>query len=39
VQVTRPYLSIATGELCVTLSVAFRKGGSLMVLCGDVRWD
>jgi hypothetical protein len=39
VQVTRPYLSIATAALCVTLSVAFRKGGGLLVLCGDVRWD
>lgn len=39
VQVTRPYLSISSGQLCVTVSVAFRaKSGQLNVLCGDLLW-
>lgn len=37
VQVTRPYLSISSGSLCLTLSVSFRAGDSKRVLCGDVR--
>lgn len=38
VQVTRPYLSISSAVLCVTLSVSFKVDGELRVLCGDVRW-
>jgi EAL domain-containing protein (putative c-di-GMP-specific phosphodiesterase class I) len=38
VQVTRPYLSASTAELCVTLSVGFRHKGEPYVLCGDVAW-
>lgn len=38
VQVTRPYLSISSAILCVTLSVSFKVDGELRVLCGDVRW-
>lgn len=38
VQVTRPYLSVASATPCVTVSIAFRtRGGELRVLCGDVR--
>ena len=37
--VTRPYLSISTGLLCVTVSIAFRNwDDELQVLCGDVHW-
>jgi EAL domain-containing protein (putative c-di-GMP-specific phosphodiesterase class I) len=36
VQVTRPYLSVATGKLCVTLSVTLMLWNSLHVLCFDV---
>ncbi|HWU84980.1 MAG TPA: EAL domain-containing protein, partial [Rhodocyclaceae bacterium] len=38
VQTTRPYLSTATGSLCVTLSIAFHQGQQARVLCGDLRW-
>lgn len=40
VQVTRPYLSVASATPCVTVSIAFStSGGELRVLCGDVRRD
>ncbi|HEU6454163.1 MAG TPA: EAL domain-containing protein [Roseateles sp.] len=38
VQTTRPYLSTATGNLCVTISIAFHHGRQARVLCGDLRW-
>ncbi|MDP1526862.1 MAG: EAL domain-containing protein [Rhodocyclaceae bacterium] len=38
VQVTRPYLSASTAELCVTLSVGFLREGEPYVLCGDIAW-
>lgn len=37
VQVTRPYLSISSGTLCLTLSVSFRAAEVKRVLCADVR--
>ncbi|MCB5190489.1 EAL domain-containing protein [Methylobacillus arboreus] len=37
-QMTRPYLSIATGKLCVTLSVAIVLHGQISVLCFDFNW-
>ena len=39
VQVTRPYLSLSSASLCVTLSCAFKVQGELQVICGDVRWE
>ncbi|MGZ3236690.1 MAG: EAL domain-containing protein [Burkholderiaceae bacterium] len=33
---TRPYLSVATARLCITLSVKFLIGGENFVLCGDI---
>lgn len=39
VQVTRPYLSASTAELCVTLSVGFLHEGEPYVLCGDIAWS
>jgi len=39
VQVTRPYLSISSASLCVTLSCSFKVEGELRVICGDVRWE
>jgi EAL domain-containing protein (putative c-di-GMP-specific phosphodiesterase class I) len=40
VQVTRPYLSIASAASCITASIAFRTSdGELRVLCGDMRRD
>ncbi|MDT4328394.1 sensor domain-containing phosphodiesterase [Methylomonas sp. MED-D] len=36
VHLTRPYLSVATGRLCVTLSVAYPFGGSPRILCYDL---
>jgi len=38
VQVTRPYLSASTAEMCVTLSVGFLWRGQSHVLCGDMAW-
>lgn len=38
VQVTRPYLSIASATLCVTVSVCFRRDGGRYVICGDIAW-
>lgn len=37
VQITRPYLSISSARLCVTLSASFRHGDEKRVVCGDVR--
>jgi EAL domain-containing protein (putative c-di-GMP-specific phosphodiesterase class I) len=37
-QVTRPYLSIATGNLCVTISMALNIQSQTQVLCYDVEW-
>jgi hypothetical protein len=39
VQVTRPYLSIATGMLCVTLSITLMHNNCLHVLCFDVQHE
>lgn len=38
-QVTRPYLSVATGRVCVTVSICVMLGGSHVVLCGDIDWS
>lgn len=37
VQVTRPYLSISSARLCVTVSVSFKIDGRTRVVCGDLR--
>jgi hypothetical protein len=39
IQVSRPYLSITGGNMCVTLSVAVLKGKEAVVLCGDLMWN
>jgi EAL domain-containing protein (putative c-di-GMP-specific phosphodiesterase class I) len=39
VHMTRPYLSVATARLCVTVSTSIRTGAGRFVLCGDVRWN
>jgi EAL domain-containing protein (putative c-di-GMP-specific phosphodiesterase class I) len=39
IQVSRPYLSIAGGNMCVTLSVAVFSGKEVIVLCGDLMWN
>lgn len=39
IQVSRPYLSIAGGNMCVTLSVAVFSGKEIVVLCGDMKWN
>ncbi len=38
IQVTRPYLSISSANLCVTVSVSFRHAGRTHVVCGDIHW-
>lgn len=35
-QATRPYLSVATGNICVTVSIMVEAGGRKVVVCGDV---
>lgn len=39
IQVSRPYLSIAGGNMCVTLSAAVFCGKEVIVLCGDLVWN
>ncbi len=39
VQISRPYLSIASGNMCVTLSIALEGENARLVLCGDIFWD
>lgn len=39
IQVSRPYLSIAGGIMCVTLSAAVFRGKEMVVLCGDMLWN
>ncbi|SFN11563.1 EAL domain, c-di-GMP-specific phosphodiesterase class I (or its enzymatically inactive variant) [Formivibrio citricus] len=36
-QVTRPYLSLSSARLCVTVSISFRIGDKVHVICGDIR--
>ena len=36
---TRPYLSVATARLCITISVKFLIGDENYVLCGDISCD
>lgn len=38
-QTTRPYLSVATGDICVTVSIQLEVEGRKFVICGDVDWD
>lgn len=38
IQISRPYLSIAGGNICVTLSAAVFNGKEMVVLCGDLKW-
>ena len=37
VQITRPYLSITGGHMCVTLSIMFSRPNGQSVLCCDLR--
>lgn len=37
-QATRPYLSVASGRLCATVSICLEHAGTRFVLCGDVDW-
>jgi hypothetical protein len=39
VQIGRPYLSITSARLCITLSATFQIEGRLCVLCCDVEWQ
>ena len=39
VQITRPYRSIASSVLCVTVSASMLIDGVTHVLCGDMVWD
>lgn len=36
-QVTRPYLSLSSARLCITVSISFRIGDQTRVICGDIR--
>jgi EAL domain-containing protein (putative c-di-GMP-specific phosphodiesterase class I) len=38
-QVTRPYVSISSGNTCVTVSAHVRINGVEHVICGDVDWE
>lgn len=39
IQVSNPYLSIATSKMCVTLSVSVTSGREMRVLCCDLDWS
>ncbi|HUX91283.1 MAG TPA: EAL domain-containing protein [Gallionellaceae bacterium] len=39
VQISRPYLSIAGANMCVTLSLMINTGPSIQVLCCDLDWN
>ncbi|CAN5432951.1 EAL domain-containing protein [soil metagenome] len=39
VQVTRPYLTMQSSRLCVTVSMSFRLNGQTLIVCGDVIWE
>lgn len=39
IQITRPYLSITSVSLCVTLSMAIRRNEETCVLCCDLSWE
>lgn len=39
VQISRPYLSIAGANMCVTLSVTIKLGQNTQVLCCDLDWN
>ena len=39
VQNTRPYLSSASANVCITVSLAFLNHGNVQVVCGDIVWD
>jgi len=36
-QVTRPYLAMQGGRMCVTVSIQFERRGEPLVLCGDAQ--
>lgn len=38
-QVTRPYASLTTGRICVTVSTLVEAHGRQYVVCGDVDWE
>ncbi|HQQ62587.1 MAG TPA: EAL domain-containing protein [Pseudomonadales bacterium] len=38
VHISKPYLSITGGSLCVTLSIATHQKDGLQVFCGDIDW-
>ncbi len=39
IQVTRPFLSSTSARLCITLSIALKRGGELQIFCFDLDWD
>jgi EAL domain-containing protein (putative c-di-GMP-specific phosphodiesterase class I) len=39
IHMTRPYLSVATAKLCVTVSTSIRTAAGRFVLCGDIQWS
>lgn len=38
-QISRPYLSITSARLCVTLSCTYLVDGQISVLCCDIDWN
>lgn len=39
IQISRPYLSIAGGNMCVTFSISIERNSETIVLCGDIMWS
>lgn len=38
VQVTRPYRTMQSLSMCITLSVGFERDGQRLIICGDMEW-
>lgn len=38
VQVTRPYRTMQSLSMCITLSVGFEREGQRLIICGDMEW-
>lgn len=38
VQVTRPYRTMQSLSMCITLSVSFEQHGQRLIICGDMEW-
>ena len=38
-QVTRPYPTLQSHRICITMSISFAVGGKTLIVCGDMLWQ